>query len=100
MTYLYNRAQQIVGREVANLLSPIGKVQWSDFSGRYKIAGVSILDYLALYKKYTFSQQPSYRLDAIGEYEVGEKKVEYDGCLLYTSPSPRDTNPSRMPSSA
>ena len=81
VTYLYNRAQQIVGREVANLLSPIGKVQWSDFSGRYKIAGVSILDYLALYKKYTFSQQPSYRLDAIGEYEVGEKKVEYDGTL-------------------
>ena len=26
--------------------------------------------------------------------------VEYDGCLLYTSPSPRDDNRSRMPSSA
>ena len=24
----------------------------------------------------------------------------YKFCLLYTSPSPRDTNPSRMPSSA
>ena len=81
ITYLYNRAQQVVGKTVANLLSPISQVHWSDFAKRYKIAGVSGLDYLALYKKYTFSQRPSYRLDAIGEYEVGEKKVEYEGTL-------------------
>jgi len=81
ITYLYNRASQVIGRDIANLLSPIGVVQWSDFVKRYKIAGVSTLDYLALYKKYTFSQRPSYRLDAIGEYEVGEKKVAYDGTL-------------------
>ena len=81
ITYLYNRAQQVVGKTVANLLSPISQVHWSDFAKRYKIAGVSVLDYLALYKKYTFSQRPSYRLDAIGEYDVGEKKVEYEGTL-------------------
>ena len=81
INYLYNRAIQVVGREVANLLSPIGQVQWSDFSKRYKIAGVSVLDYLALYKRFTFSERSSYRLDAIGEYEVGEKKVAYDGTL-------------------
>ena len=79
--YLYNRASQVVGQTVANLLSPINVVQWSDFQNRYKIAGVSVLDYLALYKKYTFSQRPSYRLDAIGEYEVGDKKVEHEGTL-------------------
>jgi DNA polymerase elongation subunit (family B) len=79
--YLYNRAQQVVGKNVADLLSPIGQVHWSDFQNRYKIAGVSILDYLTLYKKFTFSQRASYRLDAIGEYEVGEKKVAYDGTL-------------------
>ena len=78
---MYNRAQQVVGKTVANLLSPISQVHWSDFAKRYKIAGVSVLVYLALYKKYTFSQRPSYRLDAIGEYEVGEKKVEYEGTL-------------------
>ena len=81
VNYLYNRAQQVVGKEVANVLSPIGQVQWSDFSKRYKIAGVSVLDYLALYKRFTFSERSSYRLDAIGEYEVGEKKVAYDGTL-------------------
>ena len=81
VNYLYNRAIQVVGREVANLLSPIGQVHWSDFSKRYRIAGVSVLDYLALYKTFTFGQRSSYRLDAIGEYEVGEKKVAYDGTL-------------------
>ena len=79
--YLYNRACQVVGKNVASLLSPVGNVQWSDFSKRYKIAGVSILDYLPLYKLFTFSQRPSYRLDAIGDYEVGEKKVAYEGTL-------------------
>ncbi len=81
ISYLYNRASQIVSQSVANLLSPINIVRWSDFHNRYKIAGVNVLDYLALYKKYTFSQRPSYRLGAIGEYEVGEKKVEYEGTL-------------------
>jgi len=81
VNYLYNRAIQVVGREVANLLSPIGQVHWSDFSKRYRIAGVSVLDYLALYKTFTFGQRSSYRLDAIGEYEVGEKKIAYDGTL-------------------
>ena len=80
--YLYNRACNVVGQNVANVLSPILNVQWSDFgTGKYKIAGVSTLDYLQLYKKFTFSQRSSYRLDAIGEFEVGEKKVEYEGTL-------------------
>ncbi len=79
--YLYNRASNVVGKNIANLLSPIMKVNWSDFSNRYKIAGVSILDYLALYKRFTFSEKSSYRLDAIGEHEVGEKKVAYEGTL-------------------
>ena len=81
ISYLYNRATQIVSQSVANLLSPISQVHWSDFHNRYKIAGVNVLDYLALYKRFTFSERPSYRLDAIGEYEVGEKKVEYEGTL-------------------
>jgi len=81
ISYLYNRASQVVGQQIANLLSPIQIVQWSDFSNRYKIAGVSILDYLSLYKKYTFSERPSYRLDDICEYEIGEKKIEYEGTL-------------------
>ena len=81
VSYLYNRTCQILGQNIANLLSPIQQVYWSDFHNRYKIAGVNILDYLALYRKYTFSERPSYRLDDICEYEVGEKKVAYEGTL-------------------
>ena len=79
--YLYNRAVNVLGTSVAGLLSPISKVQWSDYKSRYVIAGVNCLDYFALYRKFTFIQQSSYRLDYIGEVEVGMKKIEYSGTL-------------------
>ena len=80
--YLFNRACKVVGQNIAELLSPIRVVKWSDFgNGKYKIAGVSVLDYLQLYKKFTFSERSSYRLDDIGYFEVGEKKVAYEGTL-------------------
>jgi len=49
--------------------------QTFDFFGRVH------LDYLELYRKYTYHEMHSYRLDAIGEYEIGEKKVPYEGTL-------------------
>jgi DNA polymerase elongation subunit (family B) len=79
--YLYNRIRQQCGPAVANSLSPIGKVKYSEFRNRYNIAGVSSLDYLDLYKKFTYTQQPSYRLDAIGMTELGEGKIQYEGSL-------------------
>lgn len=42
------------------------------------IVGVPILDYLELYRKFSLTQQESYRLDAIAEVELGKKKVAYD----------------------
>ena len=79
--YLFNRLTRIMGEEYANRLSPIGVAYKNQFSGRIKIAGVSCLDYLALYKKFTFTDEPSYRLDAIGQKEVNLGKIEYDGTL-------------------
>jgi len=79
--YLYNRTTRVLGQQFANSLSPIGEVYYSDHKQRYKIAGVSCLDYLSLYKKFTYTQQSSYRLDFIGQLEVGIGKVEYDGTL-------------------
>tara|TARA_Y100001937_G_scaffold27308_1_gene39183 strand:- start:3156 stop:5681 length:2526 start_codon:yes stop_codon:yes gene_type:complete len=80
--YLYNRLIRVLGFEFANALSPLGKVRFNERQERYKIAGVSSLDYLRLYKNFTFKEQASYRLDYIGEVEVGMKKVEYDGSLM------------------
>lgn len=42
------------------------------------IAGVTTLDYLELYRKFSLTQQESYRLDAIAEIELDKKKVSYD----------------------
>ena len=39
------------------------------------------LDYLELYRKYTYHEMHSYALDTIGEHEVGERKVAYEGTL-------------------
>ena len=79
--YLYNRLKQQCGNGVANKLSPIGKLKYSKFRKKWMIAGVSSLDYLDLYKKFTYGQQPNYRLDTIGRIEVGMGKVEYEGSL-------------------
>jgi DNA polymerase elongation subunit (family B) len=79
--YLFNRLKRVKGEYVANSLSPVGIVEWNKYKGRYIIAGVSSLDYLQLYKKFTYSQKPSYRLDAIAKDEVGRGKTEYEGNL-------------------
>jgi len=79
--YIYNRTTKVLGHQFANSLSPIGEVFYSEHKNRYKIAGVSCLDYLSLYKKFTYTQQSSYRLDFIGQLEVGIGKIEYDGTL-------------------
>ena len=79
--YLYNRTVRVLGKNVANMLSPIREVYYSEYKKRYTIAGVSSMDYLHLYKKFSPIQQSSYRLDYIGEKEVGMKKIEYVGTL-------------------
>lgn len=47
----------------------------------YDLVGRVHLDYLELYQKHNPQQQQSYRLDFIGEIEVGDNKVPYDGTL-------------------
>ena len=79
--YIFNRTVVVLGHEMACSLSPIGNVYYIERIKRYKVAGVSILDYLALYRNFTFKQQPSYRLDYIGEIEINTKKIEYSGSL-------------------
>jgi len=47
----------------------------------YDLIGRQHLDSLELYRKYTYEERHTYRLDAIGEMEVGEKKTVYEGTL-------------------
>ena len=46
-----------------------------------KIIGVESLDYMRLHKKYSMRDEPSWKLDAIGEKYTGLGKIEYDGTL-------------------
>jgi DNA polymerase elongation subunit (family B) len=79
--YLYNRSVNVLGKSVADMLSPIRDVYYNEYKKKHNIAGVSSLDYLQLYRQFTYTQQSSYRLDYIGEIEVGMKKVDYEGTL-------------------
>jgi len=47
----------------------------------YDLVGRVHLDYLELYRKYTYEERHSYRLDAIAEYELGDRKTQYEGTL-------------------
>jgi len=83
-TYLCNRIQKVCGTTTLNRLSPWGLVSShtkEGYMGReqqaWDIAGVSILDYLDIYKKFTFSNRESYRLDVIADIELGQKKLDH-----------------------
>ena len=57
----------------------------------FDLIGRVHLDYMQLYRKYTYEERHSYSLDAIGEYELDERKVAYDGTLdqLYNKDFPK-----------
>ena len=83
--YVCNRIKRILSTEAVNELSPFGLVK-DRFFGRptegeqpeaKEIYGVTIFDYLSLYRKFTYIQQESYALDYIGEAELGQKKLDY-----------------------
>jgi len=79
--YLYNRLRNVLGERQANNLSPIGVVNYHKFRKVYQIAGVSCLDYMMLYKKFTYNELDNYRLDTVGKLEIGKGKIEYEGSL-------------------
>ena len=79
--YLYNRIKRLLGERHANRLSPIGECFWSPYRSRFFMAGVSYLDYLSLYKNFTYSELDNYRLDSIANKELGRGKIEYSGNL-------------------
>jgi DNA polymerase elongation subunit (family B) len=81
--YLVNRIRLVLGDEYVKRLSPWGVVnEKSAYVGKgesissYSILGISILDYLDLYKKFTYTNQESYKLDYIASVELGKKKLE------------------------
>jgi DNA polymerase elongation subunit (family B) len=79
--YLYNRIKRVCGEGHAKRLSPISETFYSPYRQRWSFGGVSILDYINLYKNYNYGLESSYTLDHIAKKELGRGKVEYEGSL-------------------
>lgn len=80
--YLYRRMERLLGADQCKHFSPWGIVHDREITVRgnkeftYDFKGISVLDYLDLYKKYTYTMQESYKLDNIASVELGENKLE------------------------
>ncbi len=85
--YLVNRITYL-GKKPARL-SPVGVLNDRNvvIAGRenqfYTLVGISTLDYIDLYKKFTYKVRESYRLDYIGSVELGMKKVSVEDVQGY-----------------
>ena len=81
--YICRRLERVLGEKWKKSLSPWNRVLDREIviRGRkqlaYDIAGVTVLDYLDLYQKFTYSAQESYRLDHIANVELGENKLDH-----------------------
>ena len=64
-----------------NFLRSVMYEKFGKESQTFDLVGRVHLDSLNLYRKYTYEERHTYRLDAIGEIEVGENKVAYEGTL-------------------
>jgi len=79
--YIYNRIKNVCGEGHAKRLSRIGEAFWSPYREKFSFGGVSILDYINLYKTYTYTLEASYTLNYIATKELGRGKLEYEGSL-------------------
>jgi len=81
--YLVNRIKVLYNDREAKRLSPwkIITEKKVEFRGKenqsYDIFGISELDYYQLYRKFSFGNQESYKLDYIAQIELGERKIDY-----------------------
>jgi DNA polymerase elongation subunit (family B) len=83
MPYITKRLNRVLGEKLMKRLSPWGLVTPREIfvAGRKQLSidvgGVTQLDYLNLYKKFTYTSQESYRLDHIASVELGQKKLDH-----------------------
>jgi len=81
--YLHNRINKLMGENTAKRLSPFRRIGertttiHNKQQTAFDLVGIAILDYIELYKKFTYSQQESFSLNHIAYLELGEKKLDY-----------------------
>ena len=88
LPYIYNRMSRVLSETLANKLSPWGQCRFSEVARfgtanqtqrKLNIAGIADLDYIELYRKFTYTNQESYKLDHIAFVELGENKIQNPG---------------------
>jgi DNA polymerase elongation subunit (family B) len=87
--YIVMRVAKILGDDEHQKLSPVENVYCRQVRGkfgneqtRWYISGISSLDYLDVYQKFSPGIKESYKLDAIAEEELGDKKIDYGNINL------------------
>jgi len=81
--YICKRLRRVLGEKLMKRMSPWGLCSEGEvhIMGRthttFDVGGVTQLDYLDLYKKFTYKAQESYRLDYIASVELGQKKLDH-----------------------
>ena len=81
--YICKRLNRVLGEKLMKRFSPWGLVSEGEIHvmGRthivFDVGGVTQLDYIDLYKKFTYKAQESYRLDYIAQVELGQKKLDH-----------------------
>lgn len=87
--YMVNRIARVLGKDYNRKLclwdqQPKQRTFENNFGSMvqtYDFVGRVHMDYMLLYRKYTYHEMHSYSLDAIAEHELGERKIEYEGTL-------------------
>jgi DNA polymerase elongation subunit (family B) len=86
--YTVNRTSRVLSKDDTRRFCLWGQLpkkrefeKYGKTAETYDLVGRVHLDSLNLYRKYTYEERHTYRLDAIGEIEVGENKVPYEGTL-------------------
>jgi DNA polymerase elongation subunit (family B) len=81
--YIVGRFSRLLGESEVRRLSPWRRVSSRELEmkGRLNIlcdiVGVSSIDYLDLYKKFTYTTRENYTLNHIGSVELDEKKLDH-----------------------
>lgn len=86
--YMVNRVTRVMSKDDTrkfclngHLPQPRNYERFGKEETTYDLIGRVHMDYLQLYKKYNYESRHSYKLDFIGELEVGENKTQYEGSL-------------------
>ena len=98
--YLVIRMREILGEKATKLLSPWKMIREKNVRGMggkellsFELIGLSVIDYLQAYKKFTFTTPENFKLNTICELELGEKKIDYSEVgklhLLYKTDYPK-----------